>query len=762
MTSTDLVTMPESNADRKELGLLSLPSELLYLVTSFMGQKERRRLMLTCWGLHKCLQKELYENDGKDDHHALWSACVKNMVPTANIILTFNPAIVNRRFQGEHKTRTRLGRNQKRQKDYDLGATPLFVAANRGSVSVVKKLLESSADVNLANPVGIGPTLWPNGTTLSTIAGWFPVHAAMEIHAFDMQKRILKLLVAHGADINQRALDPGTITEIPKAEPPIFAALEPRFPDMAPFKVEGGSHIQYKKELGTSLEQQAFFFEALVRMGADPNLRDCNGRTPLMRCMDILLSYTPKFTYDSRYATLQEKDEQHDLVHKLVFCYVTVLAHHGADMNAVVQEPPVAGQNVPPTNRRGRKSVLHLACNLPNKHDTMARRLVKFGSNMNAVDSHGMTPIFEYCETPPDSTNTFVWLMNKGANVNHKDNSGQTPLHHAIINRPKSTIGADKVVELLVQHGADITVRDNDGKTAEDLATQDRDPEAKTFLRKERLRHERTEKERLRREGAEKDQFLVKDGRKAQPGPSTAKKVNTPNKTYMSNQSNKPNQFNTPNKSNTAKFHHAQTSGHNDRQQQRDSPRRQGPQSQQNHGTRAAQQGQRGTNPAEGFQKPHGQQGPSTSQKTYTSNKANTPNQSNKPNHFNWHNKTYPPNNTGAQAVQKGKWEHTPAEGSQKPHGQPGPSTTQKTYTPNKTNTPNQSNKSKHFNAPNKSNAPNKFNTSYKTNTPNSGYGRGKGRGRGNFTWTPNKDDGNTKDNKDAEKVSPVPPSIEA
>ncbi|KAK7753036.1 hypothetical protein SLS62_004985 [Diatrype stigma] len=619
--------MPGSNEERQKesdpVGLLYLPIELVLEITKFLGQQDRRRLMQTCWCLHKCVQEQLYEHDAQeDDHHALWWACVKNFAPTANIVLSYNPEVVNRLFEGEHQTRTRLTTNQRRHQYYDIGATPLSVAASRGNVQAVKKLVEYNANVNLPNPVAsVGPRTLPNGTAFLTMAGWYPVHAAMDLPIFEKQKRIFKILVSRGADINQRMLHPGNITGTQEAEPPVLAALEPRFPSMARFQVAGGDHIQYKSELGTSLELQISLVEDLLRLGANPNLRDSHGHTPLMRCMDILLKYTPKFTYDISYATAQEKEEQHDMIHQVVLNYIRLLLHHGADVNAVVEEAESSQDN-----RHDLKSALHFACGLPHHHDAMAKSLVKRGSVVNAVDTHGMTPIFEYCN-PPAPTNTLSWLIKNGANVNHQDKSGRTPLHHAVIHRPRCTTESDKLVAILVQHGADITIRDNEGLTAEEIAAKGNDPDAKVFLKKERQRRERLEKSRAKSKDGNKTQDIRHD-------------------------------------------HHPRTSGENNKQQTRDPPKRQGMQPQKKFGAQPAQQGQRGP---------------------------------------------------------------VPAEGSQKPRGQPGPGAT---------------------------NTPNKANTYNKSNTNYNGYGRKKGRGRANYTWTPN-DDGKAKENKDAKKEAPVPPLID-
>jgi ankyrin repeat protein len=50
-------------------------------------------------------------------------------------------------------------------------------------------------------------------------------------------------------------------------------------------------------------------------------------------------------------------------------------------------------------------------------------------------------------------------LLDHGANVGAKDNDGRTPLHKAVENR------MSKAVRVLLEHGADVGANDNQGRT---------------------------------------------------------------------------------------------------------------------------------------------------------------------------------------------------------------------------------------------------------------------------------------------------------
>lgn len=68
--------------------------------------------------------------------------------------------------------------------------------------------------------------------------------------------------------------------------------------------------------------------------------------------------------------------------------------------------------------------------------------------------------------TEPDFRTTIEYLIRSGLPVDARDNSDWTPLHWAAYN--------DKVqiVQVLLNNGADPTIRTNDGRTAEDLARE--------------------------------------------------------------------------------------------------------------------------------------------------------------------------------------------------------------------------------------------------------------------------------------------------
>ena len=91
--------------------------------------------------------------------------------------------------------------------------------------------------------------------------------------------------------------------------------------------------------------------------------------------------------------------------------------------------------------------------------------LVNHGANIEAVDSDNKTPL-HYAAKKDENLVIANYLLDRGARVNTTYSKHQTPL---IIAAKK---GALVLVKLLLDHGANITIRDNDQKSALDYARE--------------------------------------------------------------------------------------------------------------------------------------------------------------------------------------------------------------------------------------------------------------------------------------------------
>jgi SMI1/KNR4 family protein SUKH-1/ankyrin repeat protein len=98
--------------------------------------------------------------------------------------------------------------------------------------------------------------------------------------------------------------------------------------------------------------------------------------------------------------------------------------------------------------------------------------LIKAGADVNAVSTkHGNSPLHS-----SDAQITTVLLKN-GANPNLINNYGCSPLHSA------AYFGRDEALKLLLEYGADKSLRDKEGKTPLDHAVENDQPNVIALLR---------------------------------------------------------------------------------------------------------------------------------------------------------------------------------------------------------------------------------------------------------------------------------------
>ena len=88
-------------------------------------------------------------------------------------------------------------------------------------------------------------------------------------------------------------------------------------------------------------------------------------------------------------------------------------------------------------------------------------------SDLNGQDSiHGDSEHWDRSEASLAMANTVRLLIDHGADVTARDDSQSTPLHLA----SESSLGSGEVVQLLIEHDADVTAIDANRRTPLHLA----------------------------------------------------------------------------------------------------------------------------------------------------------------------------------------------------------------------------------------------------------------------------------------------------
>ena len=117
-----------------------------------------------------------------------------------------------------------------------------------------------------------------------------------------------------------------------------------------------------------------------------------------------------------------------------------------------------------------------LSIAIVDRKDEDVRILLEQGADPNGIDHIGWTPLMVAAEY--ENTKIIKLLFSYGAEINRTDKYGQTPLHIAVdisIDGAVQTDGVqgDESIDIilcLLEHGADITAKDNKEKSPLDWA----------------------------------------------------------------------------------------------------------------------------------------------------------------------------------------------------------------------------------------------------------------------------------------------------
>lgn len=119
-------------------------------------------------------------------------------------------------------------------------------------------------------------------------------------------------------------------------------------------------------------------------------------------------------------------------------------------------------------NRRNELGQTSLHCGIINKFSIeKLQNLLELGSDVNAKDIYGNTPLHVALNPNVCNMNLVKLLLKHGASVHNQNNDGQTPLH-ITVQYPTSI----EIVHELLQYGAKLDVKDTMYRTALDLALQ--------------------------------------------------------------------------------------------------------------------------------------------------------------------------------------------------------------------------------------------------------------------------------------------------
>lgn len=142
-----------------------------------------------------------------------------------------------------------------------------------------------------------------------------------------------------------------------------------------------------------------------------------------------------------------------------IFCYPWRQFATPAEKIRAVKEIFDSGQQIDvDMNITTFRNCLHHCCSDKEHSLELVAYLLSRGANPNSICEFGETPLLLSIYEPGK-----VWLLlQNGADINKHDWNGLTPLHKA------ARAGQFKTVLLLLRNGADCTINNNKGQTAEE------------------------------------------------------------------------------------------------------------------------------------------------------------------------------------------------------------------------------------------------------------------------------------------------------
>jgi ankyrin len=386
------------------------------------------------------------------------------------------------------------GANPNARNDYN--STPLVEAAVVGNPEVIRKLLKAGADVESPNADGqtalmviarsnnveAAKLLLKAGANVNARETWRGQTALMWAAA-QSQPDMVHLLVAHKAEVNARSnltnferqvtAEPRMQQRPPGGLTPLLYAARSGCLACAEELVRAGADINLPDPEGITPLIMAglnFSFDVaalLVKKGAELNVWDTWGRSPLYAVVDMNTVPTGgRADRPSPDATTGTE-------------LVKMMLEHGANPNLQIKiVPPLRSLR----DDRGPDGVLAagttpLARAAKGGDVEVVKLLLAHGANPTLPTVQGVTPMMMAAgtgysgrdsrgryQTEEQAIEITQMLLDAGADINHRANDGGTALHGA------AGRGRNQLINLLVSHKADPSIKDARGRTPADVA----------------------------------------------------------------------------------------------------------------------------------------------------------------------------------------------------------------------------------------------------------------------------------------------------
>jgi len=395
------------------------------------------------------------------------------------------------------------------------GVTPLSLAIDNGSAAMVRLLLEAGADANTPEPSGESPLMLAAavgvvGSVQALIDHGAAVDArdptydqtALMLSAREGHADVVKLLLGNGADVNASTAigqtppfiapnsvpgfgfgigilrggvpkDRGRREPTPGGMTPLHYAARHNHIDVAEVLLEAGANLDAKEANGIWPLLMAIsnnnmpMAHYLLDQNALLNDQDWYGRSPIWEAVNVRNLYV----HNSKFVNGIDRAPVLELIKALVA--------KGADLNVRTRETPpfrhhlleVTG-SLEWVDYTGQTPFLTAALA---GDITVMKLLLENGADPNIHTFEGTSPLMAaagvnwvlaqtWTEGPEQLLEAVKMCFELGMDVNQQNSMGLTALMGA------SNRGSDGIIRFLVDQGADLTLLDNENRSALDWA----------------------------------------------------------------------------------------------------------------------------------------------------------------------------------------------------------------------------------------------------------------------------------------------------